>query len=56
MNSIAEERDQLAITISQVMEEAGNRVENDVDGMRKKYNETILELKRNLLTVYRFYL
>lgn len=46
---MSDERDQLAISITQVMEEAGNKVESDVEIIKKKYNDKIRAL-RNVLS------
>lgn len=49
--TIIDERDQLASNISEVMEVAGDKVDCDVDLIRKKYNERIQILKNNLSAV-----
>lgn len=47
----SDERDQLAISIAQVMEEAGSKVESDVEIIKKKYSDKILALKTILAEV-----
>lgn len=43
--SQTDECNQLATTISRVMEEAGNKVDNDVDELKRKFNEKIRKLE-----------
>lgn len=44
----ADECDQLAVTISRVMEEAGNKVENEVEEIKTKYMERIKCLENTI--------